>query len=62
MKNLTSKVVLKPEDTTIIESKFVLDMKLNSDDTVKWYKARWVVNGFQEVSNCTSYAPVIDFT
>jgi histone deacetylase 1/2 len=46
--NHTWTLVGMPADARIITGKWVFHIKLNSDDTLNHYKARWVVCGFHQ--------------
>ena len=51
LKSNTWNIVKKPNNTTIIKGRWVLNKKYNLDNTIKKYKARWVAKGFLQQYN-----------
>jgi hypothetical protein len=46
--NNTWDLVPRPVSSNIITSKWIFKQKFNFDDTLEWYKARWVLCGFTQ--------------
>jgi len=51
LKNNTWDLIIKPKNTPIIKGRWVLNRKLNLNNTIKKYKARWVAKGFLQQYN-----------
>jgi hypothetical protein len=51
LKSNTWHIMIKPNNTSIIKSRWVLNKKYNLDNTIKKYKARWVAKGFLQKYN-----------
>jgi hypothetical protein len=51
VKSNTWDLVIKPNNTPIIKGRWVLNKKLNLDNTIRKYKARWVAKGFLQKYN-----------
>jgi hypothetical protein len=51
IKSNTWTLVKRPKNALIIKGRWVLSKKLNLDNTVKKYKARWVAKGFLQRQN-----------
>jgi hypothetical protein len=46
--NNTWDLVPRPVGSNVITSKWIFKHKFNSDGTLEWYKARWVLRGFTQ--------------
>jgi hypothetical protein len=46
--NNTWELVPRPVGSNVVTSKWIFKHKFNSDGTLEWYKARWVLRGFTQ--------------
>ena len=51
IKSNTWNITIKPNSINTIKGRWVLSKKLNLDNTIKKYKARWVAKGFLQKFN-----------
>jgi len=51
IKSNTWDLIIKPNNNSVIKGRWVLNKKLNLDNSIKKYKARWVAKGFQQKYN-----------
>ena len=51
IKTNTQNITNKPNNINVIKGRWVLSKKLNLDNTIKKYKARWVAKGFLQKYN-----------
>jgi hypothetical protein len=60
--NNTWDLVPRPLGSNVITGKWIFKHKLNSDGTLKWYKAHWVLHGFTkwlDVNYDETFSPVV---
>jgi hypothetical protein len=60
--NNTWDLVPHPVGSNVITGKWTFKHKFNSDSTLEWYKARWVLRGFTQrpgIDNDETFSPVV---
>jgi hypothetical protein len=60
--NNTWDLVPRPVGSNIVTEKWIFKNKFNSDGTLEWYKARWVLRGFTQrphVDYDETFSPVV---
>jgi hypothetical protein len=60
--NTTWDLVPHPVGSNVVTDKWIFKHKFNSNDTLEWYKARWVLRGFTQrpsVDCDETFSPVV---